>query len=285
MRHLVLAFLAVVASWQAHTSELQPYAMPRTEVLPIVDDVMERQYELYVKLPESYAENPDKHYPVIYTTDAQWHMDMLSGATEYLMPDVIVVGISWQLGLEDERLFISRFRDYTLTPLADPERQAQYQFGNAGQHLAFVRDTVIPAVDARYRTEAGRRAYFGYSLGAIFGAYTMLAAPDTFAYYILGSPALGQESLNHLRALGEQAQKAKYTGLAGVFVSIGELETSEMPITETFFLNVSDHLGENVSIKGLEIIDGSDHGTAFPETALRSIKWLANSLQKTDGSD
>ena len=74
------------------------FELPKIQVVPITDTNANRQYELYIKLPEAYSENNDKSYPVIYTTDAMWHMEMLSGSTEYMLEDVILVGISWQKG-------------------------------------------------------------------------------------------------------------------------------------------------------------------------------------------
>lgn len=87
-----VAFWAILtfAGVGAGADEPKAYEMPRTQVVPIKDSTANRQYELYIRLPEGYAENTDIKYPVIYATDAVWHMDMLSGATEYLMPNVIV---------------------------------------------------------------------------------------------------------------------------------------------------------------------------------------------------
>ncbi|MEQ9289864.1 MAG: hypothetical protein RIG77_23250 [Cyclobacteriaceae bacterium] len=64
--------------------------MPRIQVIPIKDTETDRHYELYIKLPEEYSENEDQHYPVIYYTDAMWHVEMLSGSAEYIMEEAIV---------------------------------------------------------------------------------------------------------------------------------------------------------------------------------------------------
>jgi predicted alpha/beta superfamily hydrolase len=182
MSLFLLPFVCVEASAQ------QAYEMPRTQVVPITDSKADRQYELYIRLPEGYSENTDIKYPVIYATDAVWHMDMLSGTTEYLMPNVIVAGISWEKGLDDERPHFSRYRDYSLVESSNLERQAKYQFGQAGSHLSFIRDDVIPYVENNYRVKPSERIYFGYSLGGTFGVYVLFEQPDTFNHYILGSP-------------------------------------------------------------------------------------------------
>jgi len=265
----VILFLFPFVSVSA--SEPKLYEIPRTQVIPILEAGSDRQYELYVKLPGNYEENTDKKYPVIYTTDAVWHFDMLSGATEYLMPDVILVGISWQKNLDDEREFVSRFRDYMVVK----SETAAIPTGEASNHLSFIRNDVIKLVESRYRTDPKRRSYFGYSLGGQFGAYILFAAPDTFQNYVLGSPAFSERGANFIDALEAEMAGRQQMMNANVYVSIGELEESEMDVTENF-VSVLQRRGETgLMLTGLEIIEDSDHSTAFPETVIRSVKWLS----------
>lgn len=275
-KNLVFAFLLWVPFVGAQASEQTAYEMPRTQVVPIKAGAADKQYELYIKLPEDYADNTDKKYPVIYTTDAVWHMDLLSGSTEYLMPNVILVGISWQQDGGDEEAHKSRARDYTLYPSSDPERQAKNRHGQAANHLSFIRDNVIKYVESHYRADPGERTYLGYSLGAAFGAYILFSEPGTFKHYILGSPALGERSLKYIDEL-EAKMAPKQQGLgANVFVSIGELEKSERMVHTKDFITVLQRRSQaGLRLAGLEIIEGSDHGTAVPETFSRGIKWLS----------
>ncbi|MEM9495515.1 MAG: alpha/beta hydrolase-fold protein [Pseudomonadota bacterium] len=274
MKFVALVFLFLTPFVSAAADEPPAYEMPRTEVLPFRDAKADRQYELYVKLPEDYAENTDTHYPVIYTTDAVWHMEMLSGATEYLMPNVILVGISWQTDLGLEEAFASRFRDYTVVEYKDRDDQAQYQGGQASKHLVFIKDGVIPYVESKYRADPAQRTYFGYSLGGAFGAYVLLAAPDTFKNYVLGSPAIGQSTLDYFDDL--EATRATQRGAlnAHAFVSIGELEERRLEVTQNLLSILQRRAAAGLTITGLEKIEDADHGAAFPETTIRSIKWL-----------
>lgn len=277
----ILCFVALSVCLQSgHAADVEvrepkPYQMPRTHVAPIEDAKSDRRYELYIKLPEGYSENTDTNYPVIYTTDAAWHMDMLSGATEYLMPDAILVGISWQKGLDDERAHVSRFRDYTVTPFNNPEHQAQYHGGKADAHLDFIRNDVFSYIESNFRVDPGERTYFGYSLGGQFGAYALLAQPRAFKNYILGSPALGQRSAEYLDELEAKMAPRQDSVNANVFVSIGELEKDRVDQVQDLVSVLRRRSEAGVSLTGLEIIEDSDHGAAFPETAIRSIKWLS----------
>lgn len=275
MKYVTAALLLMLPAFAGvNASELEPFAMPRTEVVPITDKAADRQYALYIKLPENYLENPEKQYPVIYTTDAKWHMDLLSGTTEYLMSEVILVGVSWQLDLDDDREFVSRFRDYTPVASTNAERQAQYHFGQAAEHLSFIRNDVIPFVEHNYRV-SDQRAYLGYSLGGAFGAYALFAAPNTFNHYMLGSPAFNEISLAFTSTLGQQAERNLEAAQPSVFVSIGELETSEMELTNGFLTVLERARRSGLTHSGLQVIENSDHGSAVPETFVRAIKWLS----------
>lgn len=268
---IALIAIALLPLCGAAALEQKPYEMPRTHVVSVPDSKADRQYELYIKLPEDYAEKTDTSYPVVYTTDAKWQMDMLSGATEFLMPNVILVGISWQTDIEDEREFISRLRDYTVVPLEDEEIQAKYHFGQASQHLSFIRHDVVKYVEKHYRTNPGRRAYFGYSLGALFGTYVALAEPETFHHYILGSPAVDDRDL----AFFENLSVKDVSQPVNIFLSIGELEQEQMAPTNELLSMMKEKGGSGFTLTGLEIIEDSDHGTAFPETVVRGVKWLS----------
>ncbi len=264
-----------------HASEPAPYEMPRSEVVPIRDSKTDRQYELYIKLPEDYAKNADTRHPVVYTTDGAWHMEMLSGAAEFVLPNAIVVAISWQKNASrdfegDERPFISRFRDYTVTPASDPETQAKYKVGQASNHLTFIRDDVIKYVEANYQTDPAERIYFGFSLGGAFGSFILFEAPDTFRHYVLGSPAFNAESLAFIQNLAAKSEAAREVLNANVYVSVGEKETDEMDNINALMSLLQRRTNEGLNMKELEVVEQSGHSEAFPATAVRSFKWLSD---------
>lgn len=275
---IALGFMFVFVTTAVNAVTEQAYPMPRSTVVPIKDKRTNSQYELYIKLPESYGENPDKKHPVIYSTDAIWHMDMLSGTTEYLMPDAILVGISWQTGLKDVRAHVSRFRDYTVVPSSNAEHQARYQFGNAESHLIFILEDIIPYINKHYQADPEKRGYFGYSLGGQFGAYALLAQPDGFSHYILGSPAVSERSIAYLDNLVNNNTTQDRNITAQAFVSIGEQEQAEMENTRNLIAVLEKQRADGLSITNLQLIKDSDHTTAFPETTIRGIKWLARQI-------
>ena len=277
---LILTFLLLLPFFSVAAGEQKLYEIPGTQVIPIQDPQSGGQYELYVKLPEKYADDSEKHYPVIYFTDAVWQIELLSASTAFLMEEVILVGISWQKDI-DEKLknevgaHVSRFRDYSITQSSDPVKQAKYQFGQASHHLAFIRNHVIQHVEKNYRTKPESRTYFGFSLGGLFGAYILLSEPDTFKNYILGSPSVWQ-----LAELESKADLKRKSLNANLFISHGNLETKLSKHINDFIAVLKNRNDETLSLTPV-VIEGS-HQTAFPMTGIRSVNWLANLQQAED---
>ncbi len=248
--------------------------LPRIEVIPITETNTNRHYELYIKLPEGYSENNNKKHSVIYFTDAMWQIEILSATTQYILEDAILVGISWQKNI-DENLkkeigeHLSRYRDYSIRKSSNKERQTKYQFGEADGHLNFIRKDVFRYVENKYRTDDDNRSYFGYSMGGEFGAYILLAQPDIFKNYILGSPSLN----NDIPLLSELKFKHKKLN-ANVFISYGGLEKELGSSVEKFISILKSRNDTSLFLKHV-VIEGS-HQTAFPMTAVQSMYWLSN---------
>ncbi len=257
--------------------------LPRIQVIPIEDTKNDRQFELYVKLPEGYSENKDKKYPVLYFTDAMWHIEILSASTEYMLEDVILVGISWQKDINEDLKkeigeHVSRYRDYSFRKSNKPEIQTKFQLGQASKHLDFIRNDVFKYVDNTYRTDSNSRTYFGYSMGGEFGAYILLTQAETFDNYILGSPSIKNEVayLTELNSkFGPFEASNRNTSLnANVFISYGSLEQEMVEPLEEFISVLKNRRDDGLSLL-TEVIEGN-HQTAFPMTAVRSVAWLSS---------
>ncbi|MCW8093287.1 alpha/beta hydrolase [Alteromonas sp. ASW11-130] len=281
IKTLLLIGLTLTTFSALTTEQLMPYSMPRAHVVAIEDSKLNRQYELYIKLPEDYTADGSTQYPVIYTTDAKWQMDLLSGVTSFLMPTAILVGISWQTNMSEEidygkrRAYASRFRDYSFLESEKPDVQAKYQFGKADQHLRFIRDRVKKYVKNHYQIDVSNQTYLGYSMGAEFGAYIVLSQPDTFDNYILGSPSVDTRSVEFLEKQVTHQSVTKETHMANVFISIGELEDTAMKETNQLVSLFEREAASGLSLTGLKIIKAANHSTAVPDTFTQGIKWLA----------
>ncbi|MEM9077754.1 MAG: serine hydrolase [Bacteroidota bacterium] len=285
---LVMTLFATDAYTQRNNSKEQtsntatkPLELPHFQVIPINDKKLKREYELYIKVPESYSEKPNKAYPVLYFTDALWHLEILSASTEYMLEDIILVGISWQKDSAEDLVkkvgeHVSRFRDYSIQPSKKPEIQEKYQLGQANRHLDFIRDNVIKYVENNYRVDSNSRTYFGYSLGGEFGAYILLNQPNTFDNYILGSPSFKNEVpyLSELNSKLDSTVLGKNNSLnANVLLTYGTQEEEMVKPIEEFIGVLRSRRDRGLSLQE-KVVDGN-HQTAFPRTAMQSIDWLS----------
>ncbi len=178
---------------------------------------------------------PGEPRPVLYVTDAN---GMFGAAVDvvrllqlgFFVPPLIVVGIGYRASSLAETISI-RVRDLTPTVdeaflqrsrATDPGAPAP-QAGGAPRFLSFIRDELKPWVSARFDVDPADAAYFGDSLGGLFGTYALLTAPDTFQRYVLGSPSLWwdkQVSFRH-----EEESTSRRSARARVFLGVGGLET------------------------------------------------------------
>jgi len=281
---IILVCLSLLSLPPVQASEKSDLTLPKIQVLPIKDTQADRQYELYIKLPEGYSKNKDKIYPVIYFTDASWHIELLSGSTEFLMEDAILVGISWQKDINEILLkehgeHVSRNRDYSISKSSKPEVQAKYQLGQANNHLTFIRNDVIKTIEKKYRTDPDNRTYFGFSSGGRFGAYILMAQPDTFKNYILGSPSLWRD-IPLLFSIESDALRSK-TSAINLFISYGELEKKLSTHIEDFVTKLKAKKYRGLSSIKQVVIESSGHSDSFPMLGVRSVKWLS-SLSKEE---
>ena len=252
-------------------------SLPDIQVIPIKDSQSQREYEVYVKLPEKYQalKASGKKLPVIYITDAKWHIEVLSGTVGFLIEDVILVGISWQTNLHAEKPWESRFRDYV--PALSPKAK-----GEAKQHLAFLKNDVVAYIEQHYAADPTNRVYFGYSLGGLFGAYALITEPTLFKSYIIGSPWL-KMNVERLYALKPKSFASSAFKQVNVFLSYGEEETELAGHADNFIAQIQKKTDGNLAIHH-KVIKQTDHTTAFPMTTVSSLYWLAKQLNQQSES-
>ena len=230
------------------------YEMPRTQVIQISNSETDALNKLYIKLPDGYEKNKHLKYPVIYFTHPVQHIEILSALTESLLEDVIIVGLSWPKGMH---------------------------YGNLDSYVNdFLRQDVFKMVESKYRADAERRTFFGYSSGGVVGAYILSNHPNTFKNFILGSPDLGvdHEVVQKIYKLESTTAKDRKKLNANVFISYGILEVNATPIFEKFITMLKSINDESLTLQHI-VVEGN-HQTAFPMTAVQSVIWLSDLLKK-----
>ncbi len=147
-----------------------------------------------VCLPEAYAAEPQRRFPVFYLHDGQ---NLFDGRTSY------VAGRTWEAQATADRLAaaggiepvilvgvantgLRRMAEYT------PTRDAQMGGGEGRSYGRLLIEELKPFIDRNYRTETGpaRTGLGGSSLGGLISLFLGLECPQVFGKLAVMSPSI-----------------------------------------------------------------------------------------------
>lgn len=148
-----------------------------------------REYHIYVRLPEGYAQHPDRRWPVVYLLDGDSLFPLLAPTHLFLhydeqLPEAILVGIAY--GSFDPAVN-ARHIDFSDAAPDTPPGEA-----GAAAFLAFLRDELLPEAERRHRVDPRRRVLVGQSRGGYFVLWSALREPDLFWGRIASNPVLSR---------------------------------------------------------------------------------------------
>lgn len=189
---LVICFfpLSVFAAQENH----RPYTMDRSEVIEFHAKSNNKDYEIYVKLPETYASNPGKKYPLMVLTDGYYAFPLVSSINwrmserNKVYEQSIIVGISYSKGDDISK---SRAHDFTPPHSTDASFNNKVdESGRADLFTQFIAQELLPYLMSHYAIDPAKKIYAGHSYGGLLGTYILFTQPNLFDYYLLGSPSL-----------------------------------------------------------------------------------------------
>ena len=269
-----------------------PYTIADTEVHDVVSKALGREYEIYVALPESYATDTTRTYPVVFVTDAPYAFPLVRAISRRVgdhgdgLEDFILVGLGYAKG---DTPADSRRRDYTPTDSAPPSLRRATSgplpvHGGAEAYRRFIADEVFPLVARTYRADMARKVFAGHSYGALLGAHVLFIEPAMFEHYILGSPSLWFDRgvmFERERAYAEAHDELR----ADVYLGIGAFETSRAASGDPRFDDEGDMVGDmrrfervlagrrypGLRVAG-EVIEGEDHLSVAPIIITRGLR-------------
>lgn len=195
-----------------------------------------------VYLPPGY-DCSDARYPVLYANDGHdlFEWDPFAATVEPALDPEIADEIarregwygSWRLDAQLDRAIANgrvaplivvgiatddgmRSRDLVPVPWSGSGE------GRGTQYGAFVAHTVVPAIDRRFRTTAGRRCrgIAGASLGGISALQIGLAHPERFGLVLALSPVLGDPAIAHW--LAAAWADARHAGSAALLIDFDD---------------------------------------------------------------
>jgi len=210
-------------------------------------------YPFHVYLPQGYATS-GRRYPVIYATDGQWSFQAFSRMLDQRHKQTILVSIE-QGGPEPDRRAI----DYT----AD----------GAPAYSRFLKQELVPLIEASYRTTTAR-TFAGTSYGGLLGAILLCHESSTtpfFGNYLLFDGAFWGLTSQNLR--DEDARFAARRRLPVHLI----LSSASAPG------NVQDVDAYEVRYRrrGYEglVIDRRDFGVAHDHVAKPSFDWAIDLIE------
>lgn len=284
-----------------------PAVGPRTDPPPFVANtdswvatsaITKRPYQITVALPDGYAAG-NKPYPVLYAVDANEELGTVVEAARNLslsgeVPPLVVVGIGYPVGGGFRKT--AGLRTVDLTPTADPswvERTSTalagwnvpkdtWGSGGGPAFLRFVREELIPSIEAKYAVSHDDRAFFGHSFGGLFGAQAMLDGTGTFKRFILGSPTLSWD--HRVTFATEETYAANHHALpARVFLAVGALEEdpsdpNSMKEAQVTNLREFSRVLARRNYEGLDlreqVFDKENHVSVFPTTVNTGLRFI-----------
>ena len=251
------------------------HSLPNTEVRPLPRSANGRTYQLHVALPESYDDDPQRHYPVLYLTDAYWDFPLVYTIAANLfvdraVPEIIIVG----LGYAGDRSDYGRLRRWDLTPTAAtyPGAEMDGPSGNAPAFLSVIEREIIPLVERDYRATPSYRVLAGSSLGGLFTLYAMLARPGLFTAYVAASPA-AQWADDWLLRFEEEFHKSGKPLAGRLFVTAAEDEV-EMILEGAKRFDARLRTRELTGLRyEFRLIEGERHAGTKAESYTRGLRF------------
>lgn len=145
-----------------------------------------RRYHVYTRVPEGYADAPDKAWPVVYVLDGDSLFPLLAPTHLFLhydegLPEAIIVGIAY--GGFDPSLN-RRHIDFSAPGADTPAGE-----DGAPAFLETLQTQLIAEVERRFRVDSARRILVGQSRAGYFVLWSALQAPDLFWGRIASNPA------------------------------------------------------------------------------------------------
>jgi len=266
--------------------------LAETETFTLASTVTGRTYQIFVALPRGYDEG-DSLYPVLYSVDANGQFGTIVDAVRAMpfegLPEPLVIGIGYPVGHFWNALSP---RAVDLTPTPDPvevtrEAEEYPQFppmegsGGGPGFLRFIREELIPYVEANYEASSEGRALYGHSFGGLFATYALFAGQGTFSRFVIGSPSYWWDDRASFE-LEAEFSRVNDSLPARVFFSVGLLE--EVPGDEDAQYRMVSNLREFLDVlqgrgyEGLafasEFFPDENHTSVIPATISRGVRFV-----------
>ena len=216
---------------------MSQFKIKNTEQIEIFSEEIDQKFIINVGLPPNYSEKNTK-YPVVYVTDAGSNFSGLMSSLPLMqlvndLPHFILIDIDYKSKKSNDSMSL---RNRDLTPTNDSiwmsGQKEMYKIfgdlpeaepGGAKEFLEFIDHKVKPVINDKYHVNSSDQTYCGFSLGGLFGLFTLFTSPSSFNRYVIGSPSIWWDN-KHILQVEEEYSKNNKELPAKIFMSAGDLE-------------------------------------------------------------
>ncbi|MGJ3234031.1 alpha/beta hydrolase [Marivirga sp.] len=251
-------------------SKMDPQYEGTIDVRYLYDEEDSIPYKVSIFLPPAYGVK-DKTYPLLVLTDDFYSFDLSVGIFTAMwifnqVEEVIVVGIDYT-----KRNFVEaqRARITEMTPTFAKEIENS---GQAKDFASFLDANLIPYMDRNYTIDADDKAFYGHSIGGLFGVYLAIEYPDLFEKLIIGSPSLFWDNKIIFESLKEE-EKWKDSDL-DIVTFVGASESENMIANwKEWKAIIENSSAENINIHS-EIFEDRGHAGTTVDGLYEGIRYL-----------
>ncbi len=277
---LLVVLVSISAPAQKKSDEPRRWVLGASEIRTVSSRVTNKDYELIINLPSSYAKETARKYPVFYFCDGYYDFPLIAmiyydQLFDRTAPECILVGFSYRGDIAD----YGPLRSHDLTPTAIPEAPGT---GGGPDYLKVIETEFIPYVESHYRADTSFRALGGSSLGGLFTLYAMFTRPALFKAYVSVSPAAMWD--RGMLLLAEESYHQQHGDLpVSLYMTGAEKEFSDNPA----FIEGIRYFGDVLKKRDyrgfryeFRILDDSYHASSKPEGYTRGMQFIFAPLMK-----
>ena len=225
------------------------------ETLKINSKILKEQRNIHIYLPNSYQQDAQKKYPVIYLLDGSKDEDFIhiAGLVQFcsfswinIIPESIVVGIG----------NVDRKRDFTYPSNNEKDKKDFPTTGGSANFIQFIASELQPLIQKNYRVSS-QKTIIGQSLGGLLATEVLFKKPDLFDNYLIISPSLWWDDESLLTFELNQTLNNK-----SIYIAVGKEGTVMERVAKELYDKLALKKGKNTAVY-FKFFEKQTHGDAL----------------------
>ena len=256
LKTIIVALIFTNLSTAQKISEASPSeVLSIGEKLSLYSQVLQEDRTLNIYLPQSYATDSLKKYPIIYLLDGSMDEDFIhiSGLVQFgsfswinMLPESIVVGIA----------NVDRKRDFTYPTNNERDLKDFPTTGHSSEFIQFLGEELQPFIEKKYR-HTNDKTIIGQSLGGLLATEILFMQPSLFNNYIIVSPSLWWDDESLL-----QLENPVLDQVNAIYIGVGKEGPIMERVAKELELKLKSAISTNTKLN-FKFFPDQDHGDAL----------------------